>query len=133
MIHAAACTHPTTEVVNAKPATCTENGYTGDLVCTVCGVVIGQGEVIPANCPGARFTDLPAVGSWAHEGIDFAVKHDLFCGTSETTFEPETAMNRAMLVTVLWRLADEPASSPAVPFTDIDARAITATRSHGSL
>ena len=122
VIHAAACTHPTTEVVNAKPATCTENGYTGDLVCTVCGVVIGQGEVIPANCPGARFTDLPAVGSWAHEGIDFAVTHDLFRGTSETTFEPETAMNRAMLVTVLWRLACEPASSATVPFTDIDAK-----------
>ena len=121
VIHAA-CTHPTTEVVNAKPATCTEDGYTGDLVCTVCGVVIGQGEVIPANCPGARFTDLPAVGSWAHEGIDFAVKHDLFRGTSETTFEPETAMNRAMLVTVLWRLAGQPASSATVPFTDVSAK-----------
>lgn len=122
VIHAAACTHPTTEVVNAKPATCTEDGYTGDLVCTVCGVVIGQGEVIPANCPGAKFTDMPAVGNWAHEGIDFAVKHDLFRGTSETTFEPETAMNRAMLVTVLWRLAGEPASAATVPFTDIDAK-----------
>lgn len=122
VIHAAACTHPTTEVVNAKPATCTENGYTGDLVCTVCGVVIGQGEVIPANCPSARFTDLPAVGSWAHEGIDFAVTHDLFRGTSETTFEPETAMNRAMLVTVLWRLAVQPTSSTTVPFTDINAK-----------
>ena len=122
VIHAAACTHPTTEVVNAKPATCTEDGYTGDLVCTVCGVVIGQGAVIPANCPGARFTDLPAVGSWAHEGIDFAVKHDLFRGTSETTFEPETAMNRAMLVTVLWRLEGQPASTATVPFTDIDAK-----------
>lgn len=122
VIHAAACTHPTTEVVNAKPATCTENGYTGDLVCTVCGAAIGQGEVIPANCPGARFTDLPAVGSWAHEGIDFAVKHDLFRGTSETTFEPETAMDRAMLVTVLWRLAGQPASNATVPFTDVSAK-----------
>ncbi len=122
VIHAAACTHPTTEVVNAKPATCTEDGYTGDLVCTVCGVVIGQGEVIPANCPGAKFTDLPAVGNWAHEGIDFAVKHDLFRGTSETTFEPETAMDRAMLVTVLWRLAGQPASSATVPFTDVSAK-----------
>ena len=34
--------------MNAKPATCTEDGYTGDEVCKVCGVTVKQGEVIPA-------------------------------------------------------------------------------------
>ncbi len=37
-----------TEVVDAKDATCTEAGYTGDVVCTVCEEVIEKGEVIPA-------------------------------------------------------------------------------------
>ena len=37
-----------TELVGAKDATCTEDGYTGDEVCKVCGVTVKQGEVIPA-------------------------------------------------------------------------------------
>ena len=37
-----------TEIVGAKPATCTEDGYTGDEVCKTCGVTVKKGEVIPA-------------------------------------------------------------------------------------
>lgn len=37
-----------TVVKNAKDATCTESGYTGDKVCTVCGETVKTGEVIPA-------------------------------------------------------------------------------------
>ena len=40
--------HGATEVKNAKGATCTEDGYTGDEVCTVCGEIVKQGETIPA-------------------------------------------------------------------------------------
>ncbi len=40
--------HTETETVNAKAATCTEDGYTGDVVCKACGKVITKGEVIPA-------------------------------------------------------------------------------------
>ena len=41
-----------TQLVGAKPATCTEDGYTGDEVCTVCQEVVKKGEVIPA--PGHK-------------------------------------------------------------------------------
>ena len=37
-----------TQLVGAKTATCTEDGYTGDEVCTVCGETVKKGEVIPA-------------------------------------------------------------------------------------
>ncbi len=37
-----------TELRGAKEATATEDGYTGDLVCTVCGQTIKTGSVIPA-------------------------------------------------------------------------------------
>lgn len=40
--------HQDTKVVNAKPATCTEDGYTGDTVCADCGKVLAKGEVIKA-------------------------------------------------------------------------------------
>ena len=42
-------TETETETVNAKAATCTEDGYTGDVVCKACGKVITKGEVIPAT------------------------------------------------------------------------------------
>ena len=45
----AADLHTETETVNAKAATCTEDGYTGDVVCKDCGKVITKGEVIPAT------------------------------------------------------------------------------------
>ena len=37
-----------TQLVGAKAATCTEDGYTGDEVCTVCQEIVRKGEVIPA-------------------------------------------------------------------------------------
>ena len=39
---------PADERVDTKDATCTEEGYTGDVVCSVCGEVIEKGEVISA-------------------------------------------------------------------------------------
>ena len=41
--------HSLTKVINAKDATCTEDGYTGDTVCTVCGKEITKGEAIEAK------------------------------------------------------------------------------------
>ncbi|MGM9630810.1 glycoside hydrolase family 2 TIM barrel-domain containing protein [Butyricicoccus sp.] len=46
---AAACDHANTEVRDAKAATCTEAGYTGDEVCTVCGEIVKAGETIAAT------------------------------------------------------------------------------------
>lgn len=42
------CTHATTEVKNAKDATCTEKGYTGDTYCKVCGEKVETGQDIDA-------------------------------------------------------------------------------------
>ena len=38
-----------TEIVGAKAATCTQDGYTGDEVCKTCGETVKKGEVIPAT------------------------------------------------------------------------------------
>ena len=43
------CAHANTEVRNAKEATCTEPGYTGDTYCKDCGEKIGTGTAIPAK------------------------------------------------------------------------------------
>jgi len=43
------CDHKNTEIRNAKDATCTVPGYTGDTYCKDCGEKIGTGKVIPAK------------------------------------------------------------------------------------
>ena len=47
--YVAPCTHENTETKNAVAATCTEDGYTGDTVCTDCGETLQTGSVIPAT------------------------------------------------------------------------------------
>ena len=42
------CEHEETTLTGAVAATCTEAGYTGDLVCDDCGAVVTAGEAIPA-------------------------------------------------------------------------------------
>ena len=41
--------HSLTKVINQKDATCTEEGYTGDTVCAICGKEITKGETIQAK------------------------------------------------------------------------------------
>lgn len=41
--------HPNTEIRGAVDATCTEDGYTGDICCTDCGALLEVGEAIPAK------------------------------------------------------------------------------------
>ena len=43
------CAHENTELRNAKEATCTKPGYTGDTYCTDCNEKISDGKIIPAK------------------------------------------------------------------------------------
>ena len=40
------CKHSSTEIKNSKPATCTEQGYTGDTYCKTCGIKVATGTTI---------------------------------------------------------------------------------------
>ena len=99
--------------VTTQPTETTEGVKT--FTCTRCGIT--RTETIPttgnkpcdggADCPSGKFVDVNPK-EWYHPYVDYAVEHGLFGGTSANTFEPETAMTRAMLVTVLWRYEGEP-------------------------
>lgn len=78
-----------------------------------------SGEAATPDTPvTGAFTDVPA-GSWYYDAVYAAVEAGLFNGTSDTTFAPDTAMTRAMLVTVLWRMSGEPAAEAPCGFTDV--------------
>lgn len=64
------------------------------------------------------FADVPA-GSWYYGAAAYAYNNGLFAGTTDTTFAPDMTMTRAMLVSVLWRLAGEPAPKGANTFDDV--------------
>lgn len=59
--------------------------------------------------------------AWYLDSVGYAISHGLMNGTSDTEFKPNADMDRAMLVTVLWRLEGSPASSGGHSFTDINA------------
>ncbi len=64
------------------------------------------------------FTDVKE-SDWFYEAVRFVYENDLFNGTSATTFSPNVNMTRAMLVTVLYRLAGKPAVTAGASFTDV--------------
>jgi hypothetical protein len=59
-------------------------------------------------------------GSWYADAVSFVTGRELFTGTSETEFSPNASMTRAMLVTVLYRLENEPAAT-GESFSDVSA------------
>ena len=63
------------------------------------------------------FTDVVA-GTWYYGAAAYAYNNGLFAGMTPTTFAPNATMTRAMLVSVLWRLAGAPA--PKAPNTFVD-------------
>lgn len=68
------------------------------------------------------FTDVPA-SHWAHDDITYVYENDLMNGTDGSLFSPESTTTRAQVVTVLYRLAGQPAADWANPFWDVPASA----------
>ena len=66
------------------------------------------------------FTDVKS-GNWFYDAVKYAYAQSLMTGTSATTFAPNGTMNRAMIVTVLYRLEKSPAVTGASKFTDVPA------------
>ncbi len=59
-------------------------------------------------------------GHWAKNAIQYVYENGLFSGISDNEFGPNISMNRAMLVTVLYRLDSQPSVSMNSKFSDVD-------------
>ena len=64
------------------------------------------------------FNDVEA-GAWYADYVRYVYSNGIMTGTSAAAFEPETAISRAMLVTVLYRMDGKPAVTGASGFTDV--------------
>lgn len=71
------------------------------------------------SCPCHKFVDLDST-RWYHEGVDFVLENGYMNGTSTTTFHPNNPTNRAMFVTILYRMAGTPQAGEC-EFDDVPA------------
>lgn len=87
-------------------------------LCLVCSLLPGTALAAGEN----PFTDVPA-SHWAHDDITYVYENDLMNGTDGSLFSPESTTTRAQVVTVLYRLAGQPAADWENPFWDVPASA----------
>ena len=100
-----------------KPATETEDGVK-TFTCTRCGET--KTEVIPATGVvdvTEMFTDVSH--SWADDGIQYCVTHQLMSGIGNDLFGPKLTTTRAQIVQILYNLEGEPKVTGTTPFTDL--------------
>lgn len=87
---------------------------------TISGVyesVYGEGRIFVWQNP---FTDVNNK-TWFAGAVEAVYQGGVMNGMTATTFEPDTAVSRAMVATILYRLADSPAvpDDMSCPFTDV--------------
>lgn len=98
-------------------------GKDGKYVFTMPGSAVTVTGTFKAETPAPvalPFTDVKS-GDWFYPAVQYAYAQGLMTGTSATTFAPNGTMNRAMIVTVLYRLEKSPAVTGASKFTDVPA------------
>ena len=100
-----------------KEPTETETGVK-TFTCTRCGET--KTETIPATGSvdvTKMFTDVSH--SWADDGIQYCVTHQLMSGIGNNLFGPKLTTTRAQIVQILYNLEGEPKVSGTTPFTDL--------------
>lgn len=98
-------------------------GKDGKYVFTMPGSAVTVTGTFKAETPAPvalPFSDVKS-GNWFYDAVKYAYEQGLMTGTSATTFAPNGTMNRAMIVTVLYRLENSPAVTGASKFTDVPA------------
>ena len=68
----------------------------------------------------ANFADV-AVDAWYADAVQYVYENGMMSGTSETTFSPDLTTTRGMIVTILYRLENEPTVTGTTAFTDVAA------------
>ena len=65
------------------------------------------------------FTDVKT-GDWFYEAVQYVYDKGMMTGVSADRFAPASTTTRGMIVTILYRLENEPAVSGDMPFTDVE-------------
>ncbi len=66
------------------------------------------------------FTDVKE-GDWFYDAVAYVSEKGMMNGTSDTDFAPNSPTTRGMIVTILWRLENEPSADTSDSFGDVKA------------
>lgn len=117
------------QIRNKKDATWNQSGYTGDMVCTICGEVLHRGMATERladacsggrDCPSNHFDDVDS-SQWYHAYVDYVVDHSVMNGVGGDAFQPNASLTRAMMVQILYNLEGRPVSVSHMRFTDVSS------------
>lgn len=74
--------------------------------------------LVPASAASTPFSDVPS-NAWYADSVQYAYENGLMNGVGSGKFNPGGTTNRAMVVTILYRMAGEPWYNPQL-FNDVD-------------
>lgn len=72
----------------------------------------------PTPTPELPFDDVKP-GNWFYNDVAYVYEKGIMDGVDNRVFSPNTTLNRAMFVTMLYRVAGEPAVSKTADFSDV--------------
>ena len=110
---------PRIRVRDRADVVCTAGGSGGEIEPPV--IVLPGTPVIP-TMPGIAlpFTDVRS-SDWFYEDVEYVYNEGLMNGTGKTKFSPNADLTRAMVVTILYRIENEPVAGKADMFGDVSS------------
>lgn len=93
------CDHATTEIRGAREASCSSQGYTGDVYCTDCGFQTAHGE--PTPTAEHVFIVNEVLKEATESSVGIARQDCIVCGHSEVTATPPLAKSGPDTTTVI--------------------------------
>lgn len=110
--------HDWSEWITVYQASCCTEGLQAR-ICVRCEEIELKEIPETGKCRFGEFTDLNPE-KWYHADVEFVLANGLMIGTGNNQFQPNGTLNRAMLVTILYRLEGEPSVAGMTnPFKDV--------------
>lgn len=83
-------------------------------VVMLCSMLVGTAGAVDIE----SFSDVQS-SDWFYQYVDFVTSNEYFVGTSDTTFEPNLTMTRAMFVVVMARMDGAEVNNDVSSFSDV--------------
>ena len=80
--------------------------------------VLALSLTVPGFAAGSGYADV-SPDAWYKGAVDYVTEHGLMDGVGNGRFAPGGVTSQAMLVTILWRMADEPVVNYLMQFPDV--------------
>lgn len=106
--------YPRIRVRNRAEIICSEGGDEPDIP----DIPLPPVTPTPTPTPELPFDDVKP-GNWFYNDVAYVYEKGIMDGVDNRVFSPNTTLNRAMFVTMLYRVAGEPAVSKTADFSDV--------------